>query len=137
MLTLLTLLAMLAAAPVTASTAPAATHGAIEATIRGTNAPLDAVLLVRLDNDDWQQRDHQTLAPAVRHISFRNLTPGVYQLRLQGSNGTEQLGTKVIVGAGSIARPNIEVKPMVLTGKVLLGETALPDVFLVLSNREF
>jgi hypothetical protein len=137
MLTLLTLLGVLAAAPVTASTAPAATHGAIEATIRGTKAPLDAVLLVRLDNDDWQQRDHQTLLPSVRHVSFRNLTPGVYQLRLQGPNGTEQLGTKIVVGAGSIARPAIEVTPMVLTGRVVLGETALPDAFIILSNREF
>jgi hypothetical protein len=137
MLTLLTLLGVLAAAPVPAPAAPAATHGAIEATIRGTTAPLDAVLLVRLDNDDWQQRGHQTLLPAVRHVSFRNLTPGVYQLRLQGPTGTEQLGTKVVVGAGSIARPAIAVTPMVLTGNVVLGETALPDAFLVLSNREF
>jgi hypothetical protein len=137
MLTLLTLLGVLAAAPVTASAASPATHGAIEATIRGTTAPLDAVLLVRLDNDDWQQRDHQVLPSTVRHVSFRNLTPGVYQLRLQGSNGTEQLGTKVVVGAGSIARPAIEVTPLVLTGNVVLGETALPDAALIISNREF
>ncbi|HEX7831379.1 MAG TPA: hypothetical protein VF787_17110, partial [Thermoanaerobaculia bacterium] len=76
--------------------------GAIEATIRGTNQPLEVELLLRNPSDDWDEVEHQSLPAGERRVRFEGLASGIYQLRLHGSVPTEQLGTKIAIGNGDV-----------------------------------
>lgn len=122
------MLAILAAAPA---------GGTIEATIRGTAAPLEVELLVRDVGDDWIAVGQKSLPAATRVVRFDGLTSGVYQLRVRGPHATEQLGTKIAVGANDTRRTTVTVDPYVLTGRVTLGGTELGSTaMVVLRHRE-
>jgi len=126
------MLAVLAAA-VTPATSP---RGAIEATIRGTDQPLDVELLLRDAGDGWKSVEHQRLPPATRRARFDGLESGMYQILLRGSQPTEQLGTKIAIGRGDMRRVAIAVKPFTITGRVTFGETSLGAGVLVLQHGE-
>ncbi|HEX6097626.1 MAG TPA: carboxypeptidase-like regulatory domain-containing protein [Thermoanaerobaculia bacterium] len=123
---LLPLLAILAATPT----------GAIDATIRGTNAPLEVELLLRDAGDDWVDVAHRSLPASTRRVRFDGLASGVYQLRVRGPQPTEQLGTKVAVGAGDDRRITIAIEPFPFTGRVTIGGTALGTGAILLRHRE-
>jgi hypothetical protein len=127
-MSLLLMLAILAATP--------AQHGAIEATIRGTTAPLEVELLLRDDDDDWTEIAHQSLPASTRLVRFDALASGVYQLRVRGPQSTEQLGTKIGVGTGDTRRTTITIEPFTLTGRVTLGGTELGAGAIRLRHRE-
>lgn len=126
----LMLTAILAATPANAP------RGAIEATIRGTNAPLEAELLLRDDGDDWTAIARRSLPAATRRVRFNGLASGVYQLRVQGPQPTEQLGTTIVVGMDDTRRTTITVEPFVLTGRVTIGGTDLGSGAIGLRHRE-
>lgn len=128
-------LALLAAA---AGDAPrgGATHSAIEATIRGTRAPLEVKLLVRDSGDGWTEVTHRSLPAATRRVRFDGLASGVYQLRLRGPQPTEQQGTLIPVGTGDTRVKTITIEPFVLTGRITLGGTELGTGALRLRHRE-
>ncbi|HEY0143971.1 MAG TPA: hypothetical protein VGF48_24000 [Thermoanaerobaculia bacterium] len=101
---LLLLLAMLSASP-----------SAIDVTVRGTNDPIEARLMVR-DDDRWQEVRTVRLPAETRRIQFDELPAGVYQLLLQGDDPTEQLATPVVLGNGDHLRSIVIIEPMVLAG---------------------
>ena len=113
-----------------------APRGSIEATIRGTNAPLEVELLLRDAGENWTEVAHESLPAARRHIRFDGLASGVYQLRVRGPQATEQLGTKIVVGTGDTRRATITVEPFVLSGRVTLGGTELGTGAILLRHRE-
>lgn len=116
MLPMLILLAVTAAAP---------PRGAVEATIRGTNQPLEVDLLLRTPSEDWDAVGRQRLAAGTRKVRFAGLGPGVYQILLRGPLPTEQLGTKIVLGNDDTRRVTITVEPFPLTGQVHFGGTHL------------
>ena len=129
MLPMLILLAATAAAP-------EAPHAAIEATIRGTNQPLEVALLLRTPSDDWEEIDHKRLPAGTRKVYFEGLPSGVYQILLRGPAATEQLGTKIGLGASDTRRTTITVEPFTITGQVTFGGTHLGAGAVELSHRE-
>lgn len=129
MLPMLILLAATAAAP-------EASRGAIEATIRGTNQPLDVELLLRTPSDDWEEIDHKRLPAGTRKVRFEGLASGVYQILLRGPAATEQLGTKIGLGANDTRGTTITVEPFTITGRVTFGGTHLGAGAVELSHRE-
>jgi hypothetical protein len=131
MLPMLILLAATATA-----TAPEASRAAIEATIRGTNQPLDVELLLRTPSDDWQEVDHERLPAGVRKVRFAGLASGVYQILLRGPAATERLGTKIGLGANDTRRTTITVEPFIITGRVTFGGTHLGAGVVELHHRE-
>ena len=131
---LLPLLILLAAT--TATPAAEARRGAIEATIRGTNQPLEVELLLRTPSDDYDEIEHKSLAPDVRRVRFEGLASGVYQIRIRGPVATEQLGAKIAVGTGDTRRTTITVEPFTVTGRVTFGDTDLGTGTLLLRHRE-
>ncbi len=129
MLPMLILLAATAAAP-------EAPHAAIEATIRGTNQPLDVGLLLRTPSDDWEEIDHKRLPAGTRKVRFEGLVSGVYQILLRGPAATERLGTKIGLGANDTRRTTIAVEPFTITGRVTFGGTHLGAGSVQLHHRE-
>ena len=128
----LLLLAMLMAAP-----AQTAESGAIEATIRGTDQPLEVELLLRDDADQWQEVKHVTLPAQTRTARFDGLAPGVYQIRVQGPQQTERMATKLVVGRGDVRKTTITVEPIRISGKVTFGGEGLAQGGVMLRHREF
>jgi hypothetical protein len=129
---LLPMLILLAAT----ATTPAAPRAAIEATIRGTNQPLEVELLLRTPSEEWEELEHKSLPAETRSVRFDELAAGVYQIHLRGPAATEQLGTKVVVGASDTRRITINVEPFTLTGRVTFGDTHLGQGVLQLRHRE-
>lgn len=111
-------------------------RGAIEATVQGTNQPLEVELLLRNASDDWDEVDHKTLAADVRLVRFDGLASGMYQVRLRGSAPTEQLGTKVALGQDDIRSTTIAIQPFTLHGRVIVGDTNLSTGTLTLRHSE-
>ncbi|HYC91507.1 MAG TPA: hypothetical protein VEO54_19970 [Thermoanaerobaculia bacterium] len=131
---LLPLLILLAATAAAAT--PEAPRAAIEATIRGTDQPLDVELLLRTPSEEWEEIEHKRLPAGTREVRFAGLASGVYQIRLHGPAPTEQLGTKIVVGANDIRRATITVEPFTVTGRVTFGDTHLGDGAVELRHRE-
>ena len=129
------MLSMLILLAATAAT-PDAPRGAVEATIRGTNQPLQVELLLRTPSDDWEEVDHKRLPAGTRKVRFEGLPSGVYQILLRGPAATEQLGTKIGLGANDTRRTTITVEPFTLTGKVTFGGTHLGTGAVELHHRE-
>src|SRR5687768_16579208 len=107
------------------ATAGDAPGGAIEATIRGTRAPLEVELLVRDSGDDWTEVARRSLPAATRQVRFDGLASGVYQLRVRGPQPGEQLGTLIPVGRGDTRVKTITIEPFVFAGRITLGGTEL------------
>jgi hypothetical protein len=133
---LLLMLAMLAATTPPAAVPANTARGAIAATIRGTEKPLEVELLLRDESEKWKEVAHKSLPANVRHIRFEGLDSGVYQIRLRGPLDTEQMGTKVAVGKGDVRETTISVEPFALTGRVLFGETNLGEGAIHLTQRD-
>jgi hypothetical protein len=131
MLPILLLVAITATAP-----APTAPHAAVEATIRGTNQPLEVELLRRTPSDDWEEVGHERLPADRRQVRFDGLDSGVYQILLRGPVATERLGTKIVVGADDTRRTTITVEPFTMTGRVTFGGTHLGAGVVELQHRE-
>lgn len=129
MLTMLILLAATAAAP-------EAPRAAVEATIRGTNQPLEVELLLRTPSDEWEAVDHERLPAGTRTVRFEGLSSGVYQILLRGPGATERLGTKVVLGGNDTRRTTIAVEPFTITGRVTFGGTHLGTGAVELRHRE-
>lgn len=92
-----------------------AAPGAIDVTVRGTNDPIEARLLVR-DDDRWQEVRSVRLPAEKRRVHFDELPPGVYQLLLRGDDPTEQLATQIVLGSGEQLRTLVAIEPLVLAG---------------------
>ncbi|HEX2123341.1 MAG TPA: hypothetical protein VHL59_17050, partial [Thermoanaerobaculia bacterium] len=130
------MLAILSGAAGVQSAEAATPGGAIEATIRGTNAPLEVELLLRDGDDDWTAVAQKSLPATTRAVRFDKLASGVYQLRVRGPRPTEQLGAKLAIGSTDTRRTIITVQPFVLTGRVTLGGTELGTGAILLRHRE-
>ncbi len=128
---LLALLAVLVAAAV-----EAAPRASIDATIRGTDQPLEVELLARAGESEWRTVAHRHLDATNRRVRFDELVPDIYQLRIQGTQPTEQLATKVVLGANDQRRVVITVEPVELTGRITYGGTEIAGV-LLLRHAEF
>jgi hypothetical protein len=126
---MLTLLSILFAANVGATSS-------IKATIRGTNAPVEVTLLRRDGDSDWQPIAHRSLPASQRLAAFDGLAAGVYQVHVRRADGGEQVGTKVIVGAGDTRSADIVADPIDVVGRVTLGDVPLTDARVVLKHRE-
>jgi 5-hydroxyisourate hydrolase-like protein (transthyretin family) len=110
--------------------------GAIEATIRGTRQPLEVELLLRQEDESWQEVAHRSLPAATRQVRFEGLASGVYQLRIRGSETSEQFAMKVGLGQGDERRPTIAIESRKLTGRITLGGANLGAGTLVLRHKE-
>lgn len=132
MLPMLPMLILLAAT----TAAPETPRAAIEATIRGTKQPLEVELLLRTPSDNWEEVDHERLPAGTRKVRFDGLASGVYQILLRGPAATEQLGTKIVVGANDTRHTTITVEPFTITGRVTFGGTHLGDGVVELRHRE-
>ncbi|HEX6083893.1 MAG TPA: carboxypeptidase-like regulatory domain-containing protein [Thermoanaerobaculia bacterium] len=130
---LLPMLILLAAA---AAATPEAPRAAIEATIRGTDQPLEVELLLRTPSGEWEEVEHKRLPAGTRKVRFAGLASGVYQVRLRGPAPTEQLGTKIVVGAHDSRRTTIAVEPFTVTGRIMFGGTHLGAGAIELHHRE-
>ena len=133
---LLPMLLLLAATSTAATPAAAPARAAIEATIRGTNQPLEVELLLRTPSDEWEEIDHKSLPADQRKVRFEGLASGVYQIRLRGPVATEQLGTKIAVGASDTRRTTITVEPFTVSGKVTFGDSHLAKGVVMLRHRD-
>jgi carboxypeptidase family protein len=111
--------------------------GTIEATVRGPNEPLAVELLLRNASEEWEEVEHRNLAAGATRIRFDGLASGIYQIRIKGSQPTQQLGTKVAVGATDTRRITIDIEPRIATGRVLFGGTHLGSGAVLLRHREF
>lgn len=109
----------------------------IEANVRGTAEPLVVELLVRDENDEWKDVARLGLAAKTRSARFDQLPAGVYQVRVRGTEKTEVLATRVIVGDGDTRRAAIEIQPFELTGRVTHGGTELAGGLLALRQDDF
>jgi Carboxypeptidase regulatory-like domain len=123
---LLTLFAVEAAPP----------RGAIEATIAGVSHPLEVELLIRQDDESWQEVAHRALPNAKQPVRFEGLAPGVYQLRIRGRESSEQFARKVLIGAGDERQATITIEPREIRGRITLGDTNLGAGTLTLRHRE-
>jgi hypothetical protein len=130
---LLLLLAML----LPANTPAVARGGVIEATIRGTEQPLEVELLRRDANEQWNEVARQRLPVAVRRVHFDGLDAGVYQLRVGGRVSTERMAAKLVLGSADTRRVAIDIEPFVIKGTVTLGGTSFGRGTVVLRHREF
>lgn len=115
---------------------PAPPGGAIEATIRGTRQPLEVELLLRQEDESWQEVAHRSLPATTPQVRFEGLASGVYQLRVRGSESTEQFAMKVGLGQGDERRPTIAIEPRQLTGRITLGGARLGGGTLTLRHKE-
>ena len=115
--------------------AHAAPRASIEATIRGTDQPLGIELLVRAGESDWRTVAHRALDGAARRVRFDALEAGVYQLRIEGPQSSEQLATKIVLGSKDQRRVVVSVQPLELTGRVTYGGTAIGGVLFLHHNE--
>lgn len=129
-LSLLLVVALLVAA------SSAAPRASIDATIRGTDQPLRLELLLRVGEDDWKTVAHRPLDASTRRVRFEALERGVYQLLVRGSQATEQLAMKIVLGSKDRRAVTIAIEPVELTGRVTYGGTAIGGV-LLLHHKEF
>ncbi|HEX9983464.1 MAG TPA: carboxypeptidase-like regulatory domain-containing protein [Thermoanaerobaculia bacterium] len=120
----------------TAEPAPPAHTAAIDVTIRGTQQPLEAELLVRNEKDEWDEIAHKHVPASTRQVGFDKLAPGVYQLLLRGRAQTEQLGTKIVLGSLPQKR-TITIEPVEVTGRVTLGDVPVGAGAFFLRHQEF
>ena len=111
--------------------------GAIEATIRGVRQPVEVELLLRQEDESWQEIEHRNLTAATRHVRFEGLAAGVYQVRVRGRENSEQLAVKVGIGQNDERRTTITIQPRKLTGRITLGGVNLGEAALVLRHKEF
>jgi 5-hydroxyisourate hydrolase-like protein (transthyretin family) len=109
----------------------------IETTIRGSDKPLEVELFRRDDGDHWNEVAHELLPAVRRSVRFDGLEAGVYQIRVRGTERTEQLATKVVVGRNDDRTTTIDITPFEITGRVTLGGSPLGTGRLVLRNKEF
>ena len=126
LLLLLTLFAAEAAPP----------GGAIEPTIRGAGQTLEVELLLRQEDESWQEVAHRTLPDAKQPVRFDGLASGVYQLRIRGRASSEQFAMKVGLGDGDERRPAITIEPREIRGRITLGGTNLGTATLTLRHKE-
>ncbi|MCU1350035.1 MAG: Collagen adhesin [Acidobacteria bacterium] len=133
---MLPILLLLAATVTGTAVAPKAPRAAVEATIRGTNQPLEVELLLRTPSDDWEEISHERLPAGRRQVRFDGLASGVYQILLRGPVATERLGTKIVVGADDTRRTTITVEPFTMTGRVTFGGTQVGAGVVELQHRE-
>ncbi len=119
-----------------AAAAGAAPRASIEATIRGTDQPLGIELLVRVSEGEWRTVAHRALDAAGRRVHFDALEAGIYQLRIEGPQPTEQLATKIVLGSKDQRSVVVSVEPVELTGRVTYGGTEIGGV-LALRHNEF
>ncbi|HEX6096488.1 MAG TPA: carboxypeptidase regulatory-like domain-containing protein [Thermoanaerobaculia bacterium] len=119
-----------------AAAVEAAPRASIDATIRGTDQPLEIELLVRAGENDWRTVTHRALDATARRVRFDALEPGIYQLRIQGAQPTEQLATKIVLGTRDERSIVVTVEPVELTGRVTYGGTEIAAV-LLLRHSEF
>jgi len=127
----LALLALLITAAVSA-----APKASIDATIRGTDQALKVELLVREGESEWKTVAHRALDATTRRVKFDSLDAGVYQLRVEGTEPTEQLATKIVLGTADKRTVTIAVERTELTGRVTYGGTGIAGA-LLLHNSEF
>jgi hypothetical protein len=133
---MLSMLILLAATATAAAPEAPRPRAAVEATIRGTNQPLEIELLLRTPSDDWEEVGHKRLPAGTRKVRFEGLASGVYQILLRGPAATEQLGTKIGLGANDTRRTTITVEPFTVTGRVTFGGTHLGTGAVELHHRE-
>lgn len=117
--------------------AGSAAAASIDATIRGTEQPLDVQLLLRDGGENWRAVAHKTLPAKTRRVRFDGLEAGVYQLLVRGPAATEHLATKVGLGRTDAHRITITIEPFVLAGRITLGGTEIGAGGLLLKHREF
>ena len=107
----------------------------IDATIRGTDQPLKIELLVRAGEHEWRTVAHRALDAAGRRVRFDALEAGIYQLRIEGPQPTEQLATKIILGSKDQRSVVLSVEPIELTGRVTYGGTEIGGLLLLRHNE--
>lgn len=110
--------------------------GAIEAAIEGVRQPLQVELLIRQEDESWQEVARRALPDAKRPVRFEGLAPGVYQVRVRGRESGEQFGRKVLIGAGDERQATITIAPRQVHGRITLGDTSLGTGTLTLRHRE-
>ncbi len=101
------------------------------------NVPLEVLLLVRAEDDEWRDVSRRSLPAGAHRIRFDDLAPGVYQLRLRGRNDGRYFAAKAIVASGETRRTQLEVAPVEVFGRIRLGDIPLSKSVVVLKNREF
>ncbi|HEV7768039.1 MAG TPA: carboxypeptidase-like regulatory domain-containing protein [Thermoanaerobaculia bacterium] len=114
-----------------------AQNSSIDATIRGTPAPLEAELLLRDASENWTEVAHKTVPTGTRRVRFDGLDAGIYQLRIHGAAPTEQLATKIVLGRRDTRRTTIDIVPFDFTGTISLGGTHLAGGAVLLHHKEF
>ena len=119
-----------------AAAVEAAPRASIDATIRGTDQPLKLELLVRAGENDWRTVAHRALEATTRRVRFDALEAGVYQLRIEGAQPTEQLATKIVLGGKDRRSVVIPVEPVELAGRVTYGRSEIAGL-LLLHHTEF
>jgi hypothetical protein len=115
--------------------ADAARGASIDATIRGTDQLLAIELLVRVGDSNWRTVAHRALDATARRMRFDALEAGIYQLRIEGQQPTEQLATKIVLGTNDQRSVVITVEPVELTGRVTYGGTEIGGVLLLRHNE--
>ncbi|HEV7243102.1 MAG TPA: carboxypeptidase-like regulatory domain-containing protein [Thermoanaerobaculia bacterium] len=110
---------------------------AIEATIRGVRQPVEVELLLRQEDEGWQEIEHRNLTAATRQVRFEGLASGVYQIRVRGRENSEQLAVKVGVGQNDERRTTITIEPREITGRITIGGVNLGVAALILRHKEF
>ncbi|HEX6160103.1 MAG TPA: hypothetical protein VF111_08055, partial [Thermoanaerobaculia bacterium] len=95
--------------------------GTLDANIRGTAEPLEVQLLHAGEDGQWHEVRQLRLPAESRRVHFGDLTPGVYQIVLRGSDPAEQLATRIHVGSGERRETTITVDPLTLAGHVTHG----------------
>jgi len=111
--------------------------GAIEATIHGERTPAAVELLLRQEDESWEEVAHQDLQAGSRHARFDELAAGVYQIRVRGREDSEQFAMKLGLGRNDERRTTITIKPRTITGRITLGGTGLSSGTLILRHKEF
>lgn len=110
---------------------------AIEATIRGVRQPVEVELLLRREDESWQEIEHRNLTAGTRQVRFEGLPSGVYQVRVRGRETSEQMAVKVGVGQHDERRTTITIEPRTLTGRITFGGVNLGGAALILRHKEF
>jgi hypothetical protein len=106
-------------------------HSAIDVTIRGA-----VELLLRLEDESWQEVAHRDLAAGTRQVRFDALSSGVYQLRGRGNQTSEQFAMKIGLGHGDERRTTIAIEPREIAGRITLGGVNLGAGTLLLRHKE-
>lgn len=118
-----------------AAAADGAPRASIDATVRGTDQPLAIELLVRAGESEWRTVAHRALDGAGRRVRFDALEAGIYQLRIEGPQPSEQLAMKIALGSKDQRSVTVSVEPVELTGRVTYGGTEIGGVLLLRHNE--